>query len=115
MVKLTSKEKGKKRTFSFEYIKDEEVYGEVKFEVWDNMCNAHLEITKWSHSIAKTLIQDWTLCRLFLFNIGVEETFVSFNEELGDGDVKKWGKFVSLLGFCKPEILYIAKMKLEGD
>lgn len=70
---------------------------EYRFTIEEFRCNEdqmvfmHLEVHKWSPSVAKEILRNWKLfrqcvrCPVFAYG--------------GEGSVEKWVRFVSLLGF----------------
>lgn len=85
-----------------------EKYASLEIDYIKKTAHLHFNITKWSHSILKENKKDFEAVKKMVSKKAARIA-VSFNESVGD--VQKWKKYISILGFPEPQIAYISIME----
>ena len=83
-------------------------YGYCGVEIIVPWASIHTEITRWSHKVARSLIEDWKeikeICRF-----GGATQAIASNDDMQDD---RWFKFIRLFGFPEPQPVLISKQEL---
>lgn len=68
----------------------------------------HFEVCKWSHSVARELKKDFAEMKAEAQAAGLLEICGTYP----DSDGAKWGKFIKLFNFPKPEKFYMSILEI---
>jgi hypothetical protein len=80
---------------------DNGIYGYLGLDFMpDGLVMVHLEVTCFSHTVLKNLLEDWRQCKEIMRNCGVKQVFTT-----REGTVEEhitWLKFIKHFGFLNP-------------
>ena len=113
IMKTSEKEENGILTVDFDCIWGGMVYGKLKLQFLIGFCYVHFTVEKWSHKVLTMIRHDLeSNVTPFVKDRGYNQIIATFNKNTGDGNVKKWAKFIKLVGFPEPEPTYISILEV---